>query len=190
MIESEGDQPYLTSNPPRARGSLVLVPAAPAAEAAEPLEPERGRGTRRRARRWAPALMVICILCANIVVIWLASRPEPPTRGPLFASAAGMRFRLDVTPAKVGSNHFVLTVRTAQARAVGGLRVRFVLTMRDSMDMRLGTFPWPATTLGGGRYGLTCWLPMGGRWDVDAQVHGPGLAAGGADAAFKVVTSS
>src|SRR4051794_8450401 len=126
--------------------------------------------------RWPLLLAVLfCAVGGNVALFLIGNNTLAPSIQPLFAASAGLRFRLDLSPASTGPNRLILTVHDDQERPAVGLRVQVRLTMRDMMGMKQQTTVHTARDRGAGRYEALGVFSMAGRWDIAIEATGPRL---------------
>jgi hypothetical protein len=77
----------------------------------------------------------------------------------------------NVTPNRLGTNHFHVTVDNATTKKpVSNLQVQLATTM---LDMAMGTDTYALQTSGNGQYSTSGDLSMGGRWQIRILVRTP-----------------
>jgi hypothetical protein len=126
---------------------------------------------------WSWGGFLVCLLIV-VVVMGGCAAPSSTTGARTSTgfvatqTAQSYAVTLSVSPAKFGTNTFVVTLRTARGEAVSGADVRLATQMLD-MDMGVQTAQLQPTSTPGiypGQWDLT----MSGHWQVLVNIVPPG----------------
>ncbi|GHO43508.1 CopD family protein [Ktedonospora formicarum] len=130
--------------------------------------------------RWEAVLGIALLLCSALMSVYAATAlpvqetttthtiVTGPFTGTARTSDARFNVQLNVSPARLGPNDFVVKVLDEQGKVPGEIQVSLVA---DMLDMQMGVTRLTLVPDGQGNYRTTGNLTMNGTWQIDILIR-------------------